>query len=449
MEIIYQIKEVLKGILPAFLINKYHLVLAFLAALFCGFPSRKLKVIGVTGTKGKTTTCYLIYQLLNSAGLKTGLTSSVFFGNSDRLWLNKTKHGMPGRFKLQRLLALMKKAGCRYAVIETTSEGILQHRHRFVDYQVAVFTNLAPEHLERHKGFENYRAAKLKLFEKVARKEDGVGVYNLDDENADWFLGPEIREKWGYGIKLKVKSEKLKVQVKSQKFRILEIEDIQLGPKETKFKIGDNEFATTLIGEFNVYNASAAICVALSQGVTMEKIREALPRVKLVPGRLELIDEGQDFTVIIDYAHEPLSLETAYKTAKEVFKPQRMICLLGSQGGGRDKWKRPKMGQIAAKYCDEIILTDEDPYDENPLKIIGEIESGFSSNPKSKIQNPKSWKILDRREAIRKALSLAKKDDLVVLTGKAGEVWMCVAHNKKIPWDEKQVVKEELQKLKN
>lgn len=423
----------------------YYFTVAFLADIFYGAPSKKMFVIGVTGTKGKTTACNLIAQILNDAGFKTGMATTVNFRIGDKEWKNKTKQTMLGRFQLQKILAEMAKENCQYAVIETSSEGILQFRHRFIDYDMAIFTNLSPEHIERHGNFENYRDAKIKLFEKVAKKENGFGVYNLDDENAEYFLKPEIKNKYGYGVRFSASDSRF-----SNKFKI---SNIKLFPDKTEFKFNDEKFETPLVGEFNVYNAAAAICAVLSQNVPMKKIKNTLAKIKAPAGRFEPVEKGQNFAVIIDYAHEPASLEAAYKAvsdSKIKSGKAKLICLLGAQGGGRDKWKRPAMGKIAGQYCDKIILTNEDPYDENPLQIINDIEQGVRVNPRSHPRKSAPvYKIADRREAINKALSLAKKDDAVIFTGKGGEDWMCVENNKKIPWDEKRAVEEGLEKLKN
>ncbi len=417
-------------LIPKFLYRSgqpiYHYLLGFFGGLFYRNPSKKLFVVGVTGTKGKTTTSYLIYQILNAAGLKTGMTTSVFFGDGDNLWKNETKHAMPGRFKLQKLLAKIAKNGCKYVVVETSSEGILQYRHKFIDYSAAIFTNISPEHIERHRGFENYRKAKINLFQKVAKKKNGVGIFNLDDKNASYFLKTGIKNRFGFGMNFEVTNFEFKNKYK--------ISNIKLFINGSEFELGGQKFQIPLIGEFNVYNAGAAICFALSQGISLEKAGEILKNVKSIPGRLEIVDKGQDFTVIVDYAHEPASLEAAYKTAK-LFNPQKLICVLGSQGGGRDKWKRTKMGEIADGFCQEIVLTNEDPYDENPEKILDDIESGIHN--KNKIH-----KISDRREGLRKAISLAQKNDVVISTGKGGETWMCVEGNKKISWNEKEIIEE-------
>ncbi|MEK7162761.1 MAG: UDP-N-acetylmuramyl-tripeptide synthetase [Patescibacteria group bacterium] len=460
--------RIIEKIIPQFVFKffqpAYHYLLAFLGALFYSFPSRKMIVIGVTGTKGKTTTCNLIHHILNSSGYKTGLSTTINFKIGDEEWKNDLKQTMPGRFYLQKLLSRMLKAGCRYAVIETSSEGIAQYRHRFIDYDMAVFLNLSPEHLERHGGFENYRDAKLKLFKKVAKKKNGVGIYNFDDEYVIDFIKLKVAGRYGYLIKSNLtthyrgRPEILKAQIKDKNFKeILEIEDVELKSSGSKFKINNKKFETRLIGEFNVYNAAAAICVALSQDISMEQIQKSLLSFRPVPGRMEIIDAGQNFSVIVDYAHEPASLEAVYKAvinsglkANSPTGGSKLICLLGAAGGGRDKWKRSEMGKIAAKYCDEIILTNEDPYDESPMEILEDIKSGMVKSRADILKYigaNKPYLILDRREAIKKALSLAKKGDAVILTGKGGEMWMCVENNKKIPWNEKEITTEILRQL--
>ncbi len=429
----------------------YHWFLAFSGAMIYRFPSNKMFVIGVTGTKGKTTTANLIHHVLNSAGYKTGLSTTVNFKIGEEERINDLKQTMPGRFQLQKLLYEMCKSGCKYAVVETSSEGILQYRHRFIDYNAAVFINLSPEHLERHKSFENYRSAKLKLFKKVAEKPDGLGVYNLDDENSTYFIEPKIASKYGYYIKKPeiIKSVKTNSFVeKLKKFnKVLEIKDVELNSSGSKFSIEGKNFKLPLVGEFNIYNAAAAISVALSQNIRVNEIQKNLLSFKPVPGRMEIIGKGQDFAVIVDYAHEPKSLEAVYEAVEQSKlknKNGKMICVLGSAGGGRDKWKRPVMGQIAAKHCDKIILTNEDPYDEDPKIIMADIKTGIYQ---AEFSNSDLFEIIDRKEAIKKAISLAQKGDAVVSTGKGGEVWMCVENNQKIPWDEKKIIEENLPEI--
>jgi len=426
----------------------YHYFLAFFGAFLYGFPSHKITVIGVIGTKGKTTTCDLIAQILNSSGHKTALVSTVLIRIGEKEWKNEKKQTMLGRFQLQKFLSQAVKDGCEYAIIETSSEGILQYRHRFIDYDVAVFTNLSPEHIERHNGFENYRDAKVKLFEKTAAKENGFGIYNLDDSNVEYFLKPFVKTRIGYTIEnLKFKNQNLKLNLD----KIIEIKNVRLGLNGTAFIVNNEKFEIILIGEFNVYNAAAAIATSLALNVPIEKIKSALAKAKPTPGRMEIVANNKNITVIIDYAHEPLSLESIYKVALRFTlyaSRSKLICLLGAQGGGRDKWKRFEMGKIAGRYCGKIVLTNEDPYDEPPMDIISQIEIGVAATKKSDINwGEYVYKIVDRKKAIKKAISLAKKGDVVVLTGKGGEISMCVENNKKTSWDEKAVTEETLRNL--
>jgi len=393
-------KDLLKKLIPGFLLSWYHFTWAFLGALVYRFPSRKLKVIGVTGTNGKSTVVFLISRILERAGYSVAALSSIQFKIKDRIWPNNLKMTMPGRMKLQRFLRQANKAGCEYAVLEVTSEGIKQHRHQFIDFDSAVLTNLTPEHLESHKGFENYKKAKAKLFQ--ALKPNGKAIVNLDDPQADFFMQFQAKEKIGYTINSKP------------------------------------EFKLNLLGQFNISNALAAKAVGLAEKIPLEKIKIALEEVKGIPGRMEIVIK-EPITVIVDYAHTPDALEKVYQAVKEI-SSGRIIGVLGAAGGGRDKWKRPELGKIADQYLDKIIITNEDPYDENPQEIIDEVAGGL------KQKQPE--KILDRRKAIHRALELAQPGDVVIITGKGCEPWMCLANNKKIPWDDREIVKEEFRKIK-
>ncbi len=412
----------------------YHYVVAFLGALIYCFPSHRMYVIGITGTKGKTTTANLVAHILNNAGQKTGFATTVNFGIGNETWPNKDKQTMLGRFKLQRLLKKMTDKKCKYAIIETSSEGILQFRHRFINYRMAAFLNLSPEHIERHGGFENYRAAKIKLFEKIAKSEkDGIGIYNLDDENSDYFLKPNIKNKFGFTFRNKNFSGG----------ETIAASNLSLSENGISFSALSENFHSPLLGRFNSQNILAAITIAHALGIENEKIKEAIKNFFGISGRFEIVKEN-GLTAIIDYAHEPASLKAAYGAVVEtgIKKPNsRMICLLGGQGGGRDRWKRSEMGKIASEYCDRIILANEDPYDEDPQNILNDVEKGISEEKLNDV-----YKIVDREQAIEKAFSLAKENDVLIFTGKGGESSMAVKNGKFIPWNERKIV---LEKIKN
>ena len=424
-----------------FVSKSYHFSLAFLSALFYGFPSRKMTVIGVTGTKGKTTTCNLIADILAGAGHKIGLATTVNFRIGDKAWVNDTKQTMLGRFALQRILKQMADAGCRYAVIETSSEGILQYRHRFIDYNVVVFTNLSPEHIERHGGFENYRAAKVKLFELVAKRNGSIGIYNLDDESVGYFLKSPIQNKYGFGNLSKFNFDR-EWEARFVGGKRFPISNIMLTGELSKLNFDRESYEINLLGEFNVQNAVAAICTALAVGIPVEAIRKALKSASAPPGRMEEVPNQKGFRIFIDYSYEPKGLEEALK-AVQLFKPKRILVLIGSAGGGRDRWRRPVMGEVADKYADIVIVTTDDPYDEDPDAIIDDIMPGLLKN-KARVLGKNVFRIADRRRAIEKTIGLARNGDVILFAGKGGETLMGVAKGKKIPWNEREIVEETL-----
>ncbi|MEK7640513.1 MAG: UDP-N-acetylmuramyl-tripeptide synthetase [Patescibacteria group bacterium] len=399
-----------------FLKSIYHFFLAWVGALLYGFPSRKIFVLGVTGTKGKSTTLELINAILQSSGKKTALISSIRFKIADDTTKNTSGMSMPGRFALQRFLRKAVRAGCQYALVEVTSQGILQHRHRFIDFDAALFTNLHPEHIEAHGSFENYRAAKVSFFEDVAErsgKSPKRFFINEADKSAQYFSA--------------VADEAKVIYFSRESFIRKEL----AGGAEV---MGD-----WIASDFNLENAAAASAFAESQGISWEKIQQTFQEFRGVPGRLEYV-RRDPFAIIVDYAHTPDSLEKVYQRIKQNLSGRnKMFCVLGAAGGGRDKWKRPAMGKIAADYCDGVIVTNEDPYDEPPDEIINEVAGGFSGAYDSEKE---FIKITDRREAIRKAISMARKGDAVILTGKGSEDWIHIARGKKIPWNEKKVVEE-------
>ena len=426
-------KTLLKKFLPSFLIGWYHKFLAYFAMCWHNNPSNKLIVIGVTGTNGKSTTVNLIAKILEAGGNKVGFTTTANFKVADLEWLNDKKMTMLGRFQTQKLLSQMVKAGCQYAIIETSSEGIKQYRHIGINYDIAVFTNLTPEHLEAHGGFENYKKAKGELFTHLTAKPrkilngqqvPKVIIANLDDEHASYFLNFTADQKITFSI---------------DKTSDIKAENLQINSNGSQFNINKTMFALNLIGKVNVYNALAAVSASKSQHVSDEAIQKALIDFKNMPGRFEWIATNTNFKVMVDYAPEPESMKKLYETLK-LFKFNNIIHVLGSCGGGRDKARQPVLGGIAAKNAQIVIITNEDPYDDNPMEIINNVAVG--AERAGKILNHNLFKIESRREAIQKALSLAGGGDLVLLTGKGCEQFICVANGKKIPWDERNVVKE-------
>lgn len=458
-------KKIFKALSPT-----YHFLLSFAAALFYKFPSRKLVVIGVTGTAGKTSSSYLIAKMLTGAGYKTGLTSTAIISDGDREWLNDKKMTMPGRFFIQKLLAKMRDNGCSYAVVETTSEGIKQFRHRFINYDVLLFTGLYPEHIESHGSFEKYKDAKGKLFahlkkcktkyidenHRVRRPESELKkldlkrvqktiIVNADDENAPYFLNFWSEVKIACSFNKDLDKENLLAELKSEHqtkdFSFLFGDNVNAGAQGTSFFIDEEKISLKLLGDFNAKNALNAYAIGLSQGISAEKIKDGLESVHNLAGKLEMIDVGQDFKAIVDYSFEPKALEKLHQVL-DLIPHNRLIHLLGSAGGGRDKSRRPILGRLAAEKADFVVITNEDPYDEDPGTIINEVASGAEMLGKE--LNVNLFKILDRREAVKKALELAEKDDIVLFTGKGAEQSICLAEGQKIAWDEREVVKEEI-----
>ncbi len=435
--------SVLRKIVPASWISAYHLVLAHAAANWYGHPSRDLIVVGVTGTKGKTTTSILITRLLELSGVRVGLTSTVLLKIADREIPNPWKMTMPGRFALQRALRDMKDAGCRIAVVETSSEGILQHRHVGIHYDYAVFTNLSPEHIERHGSYQAYRTAKGGLFQSLmahpqtVMDDEGirrVAIVNGDDLEAEFFLGFSADEKIAFGFD----AHKLhQIHARYPGLHAILGTKLIIDASGSSFIINEKEFRTPLQGRMNAENTLAAVAATLAIGFRVEQIQAALPQIALVPGRMERVDAGQPFTVIVDYAHEPKSFQAIFDTVA-LLQPKKAIAVFGCVGGGRDVSHRVEMGRIAAHHAQHIILTADDPYEDDPVEIARDIEKGFEGVAVGQYEI-----IADRREAIKKALSLARPGDLVLILGKGGDTMMKIG-GKTIPWDDRGVVIEEI-----
>ncbi len=423
--------------------NLKHFLVAFCAYWYYGRPARKLIVVGVTGTKGKTTTSRFIASALQGGGYRVGLLSTVEFQVADKRWLNDKKMTMLGLGQIQKMLRDMVVAGCEYAVVETSSEGILQYRHFGLHYDICVFTNLGTEHSERHGGFENLRADKGKLFGQLTKfphkifnnkKVEKIIAANLDDKNAEFYLNYPADKKIGFAIKNKVSnlSENYFADIVSS------------SAAGVNFQVDAQNYHINLAGEFNVYNALAAISVASSQNVSPEKIAQGLDSVKMLEGRMEFIEAGQKFKVIVDYAHEPMSLTELFTNLKKMVTG-RVIAVVGSDGGGRDVGKRAKMGQIAGELCNFVVVSDVNCYDEDPAQIAEMLADG--ARQAGKKEGEDLFVIVDRRAGIEKAFQLAEPDDVVVITAKGTEPYIAVANGEKIAWDDRVVAREILQKM--
>ncbi|MBN1325725.1 UDP-N-acetylmuramoyl-L-alanyl-D-glutamate--2,6-diaminopimelate ligase [Candidatus Falkowbacteria bacterium] len=436
-------KSLIKKLIPKNLINQYHKFWAILANYVYGFPSKKLIIIGVTGTNGKSTTCNLIGKVLEATGEKVGFMTTANFKIADKEWINDTHMTMQGRMKLQKMLSQMVKAGCKYAVVETSSEGIMQNRNWGINYDVAVFTNLTPEHIEAHGSFENYKKAKEQLFaslSKFPKKKIGdqeiekAIIVNLDDERWQDFYKYNADKKYGYGIEFNRQLANTKLILAS---------DIKLQANGTSFIVQNTEFQIKLLGKFNVYNSLAAICVGLHFGLNINQCRESLANVIGIPGRMEVIDEGQNFAVLVDYAHDPVAFGILFDTIK-MFPKNRIIHVFGSAGGVRDHAKRPVLGKISGQNADITIITDEDSYDEPTEKILNEIAAGAITGGKT--EKVDLIKEVDRRVAIKKACLMAQEGDLVLITGKGTEQSI-KSNGKVMPWDDRKVTREVLKEI--
>ncbi|OGD68071.1 hypothetical protein A2996_02515 [Candidatus Campbellbacteria bacterium RIFCSPLOWO2_01_FULL_34_15] len=417
-DILYKIKKLIPEKVFTSLQPIYHYFLSLFGALIYFFPSRKIFIVGITGTKGKTSTAELVNAMLEEAGFKTALLGTLRFKIGETSEMNKQKMTMPGRFFVQQFLRKAVKEKCDYAIVEMTSQGVLQYRHKFIQLNALIFTNLSPEHIESHGSYEKYVQAKLEIVKALEKSGDKkkIIIVNEDDKEAPKFLNNSIEEKRTYSID--------------------EGSPFELQKNGMTMTFGKEKINAHLSGKFNIYNILAAATFARTQNISEKTIKNAVEKFRGIRGRVEKIEEGQDYTIIVDYAHTADSLEKLY----EAFPDSKKICVLGNTGGGRDRWKRPVMAGVADKHCDYIILTDEDPYDEDPREIVREMEEG--------IQNKEYEVIMDRRKAIHKALSVAKTGDTVLITGKGTDPYIMKANNVKLDWDDAEVAREEFHKIK-
>jgi len=402
---------------------------AWLSAAWYGHPARKLCVIGVTGTDGKTTTVRLIGEILRAAGYRVGWISTVsaFIGGEEiDTGLHTTT---PDALDVQHYLARMVGQGCEYAVIEATSHGLAQHRVTGCEFDVAVITNITHEHLDYHGTYEQYLGVKARLFSSLEtsyrkRGIEKVSVLNADDSSYDPLEGFAADRCYSYGI---------------EDPSDVEAAGIQFTPSGTTFwavtPSGAFGVDTPLVGRFNVYNILAAITVGVVQGVDFEAMQRGISAVRGVIGRMERIDLGQDFTAIIDFAHTPNALQRALETVRMM--TQGKVTVVFGCAGERDREKRPLMGAIAGRLADRIVITAEDPRTEDVSDIIDQI--GVGCEQAGRREGVDLWKVPDRAEAIATAIRMAKSGDLVIVTGKGHERSMCYGTTEH-PWSDHEAV---------
>jgi UDP-N-acetylmuramoyl-L-alanyl-D-glutamate--2,6-diaminopimelate ligase len=405
-------RKVVKRFIPKKAFKKIepygHLGEAVLFNAKSGFPGRGLKVIGVTGTNGKTTTSFMIHRMLVENGYKAGLMTTVAYGVGNDIKPQKEHMTSVGVPVLMKRLKQMKAQGAEWLVLETTSHALAQHRVWGVPYSIAVMTNLTHEHLDYHGTFENYRAAKVKLFKIVAKNRKGLrtGIVNADDPNAKYFAAA-VPNAVTYGVKNgNLKATNIKQTSTGSSYDVKTPDGKQLHIK------------TSLPGSFNVYNSLAVVGVGLALKLSSAQIEKGIAALKSVEGRMTSIDEGQLFSVVVDYAHTPDSFEKLFKDLRPVVAG-KLIVMFGS-AGRRDEAKRAVQGELAGKYADEVIITEEDDRDIDGLQIMDEIAKGAELAGKKRDKN--LFLIHDRKEAINFAVQRAKnKDDTVLLLGKGHE----------------------------
>ena len=430
--------QAMKKLIPQSIKNIYHLFQAMSANIRYGFPSKKLKVIGVTGTNGKTTTTQMIAKILEEAGHEIAVASTISFKLAEKEWVNKSKFTTLSSWALQKFLKQAVSVGCEYAVIEVSSHSLDQNRAWGTDFDVAVITNVTREHLDYHETMEEYAKVKSKLFYLASKKANGVSIVNLNMEFADMFIHYGAKKKFGYFLESQNPNCVLDKNIQLEIAR-----NLNLSIKGSEFLVNGEKFALHLPGEFNIENALAAACVGLSQNIPLEKISAALAKIKGVPGRMERIENNRNLEIIVDYAVTPDSLEKLYDYLNGIRKEGSKIIAVFGSCGERDRGKRPIMGEIVARLANYIIVTNEEPYHEDPQQIIDDVFSGVAKHKK---ENESAWRILDRREAIKKALQIAKPGDIVVVTGMGAEDTMAIG-DERIPWNDPEVIREVLREI--
>lgn len=408
----------------------YHFLLAIVGMIIYRFPARKMIMIGVTGTKGKTSTANFIYSVLSETGEKVGLISTANIKIGEKDIVNKYHMSMPGRFILQKFFRKMKNEKCKYVVCEVTSEGIKQFRHLGLFLDISIFTNLSREHLASHNNsFEKYRETKMRIFKKNIFNKLKLALINNDDENAKYFI------------------EKAK-KVETKLFSLKDASDIVENENGVEFNFENHNFKINILGVFNIYNAIPAIILGERFGLNLNNIQNGLLKLNLIPGRMEEIKEGQNFKVIVDYAHEKLSINTLLDTAKNLKKNEenKIIIVLGGDGGGRDEERLFDMGEAVGKKADIIIVSNSDPYFDDEYTLAKKIAD--KAQEFGKVYGKDLFIIIERKEAIEKAIKLAIEGDVVLLATRGSLNTMSIK-DKKVSSDDRVMAREALRNLRH
>lgn len=410
---------------PVIVVKDTRRAMAVLADAFYNQPSHKIHMIGITGTNGKTTTSHLIETIFADAGQKTGLIGTMYtkIGSKEK----ETKNTTPESLTLQKTFHEMVEHGVETAVMEVSSHSLVEGRVHGTDYDVAVFTNLTQDHLDYHKTMDDYRRAKGLLFAQLGNRFESnrpkYAILNVDDPASEEYMISTSANILTYGIDQKAD---------------LQAMNIKMTAKGTEFELispfGRNQISMQLIGKFSVYNVLASIGAALASGIELSKVIASIESVKGVAGRFELVNAGQDFTVIVDYSHTPDSLDNVLKTIKQ-FANGNIFVLVGC-GGDRDRTKRPLMAKIACELSDFPIFTSDNPRSEDPEQILRDMEAG--------VEGQDYVKIVDRKEAIRYAVMHAKKDDVILIAGKGHETYQQIG-NVVYDFDDRKVAREAIE----
>ncbi|MFA6082485.1 MAG: UDP-N-acetylmuramoyl-L-alanyl-D-glutamate--2,6-diaminopimelate ligase [Patescibacteria group bacterium] len=423
-------KNTIKKIIGRGPLKAYHSVRSEIVSRQFGRPAKQMQVIGITGTNGKTTTANLISSIFETAGYRVALLTTIQFRINGEEVVNGQKMTAPSPRILNQFLAKARDAGCNLFIVEATSHALDQHRFAGIKFDCGVLTNITHDHLDYHGTFDRYVAAKRQLFNDLR-----LSVVNLDDPNGAEFndLPADLHIPYSRDV------------TKQHALALSEV-TAQDGYSTLTFNLPNSnsqlQVNTRLVGQFNWQNIMAAVAVALGFGIPTHIIQNGIAKMTAVPGRMQKVECGQPFTVIIDYAHTPDALEKMYDALKPVQNDGAILSVLGACGE-RDVTKRPILGQIAGREAKYVVITNEDPYSEDPQSIIDSVASGIEKDNPRQSEGVTYWRTLDRRAAIRHAFSLAKPNDVVTITGKGAETAMAVK-GEFVPWSDKEVVIEEL-----